>query len=154
MSPIHTPWLSAGTTASQALPTPDLILTLGPPSNVSQTFVINLSATAGKVALEQAIQKTPIEGLHVLAAGAASETPPSSADALRWVLAWLRQRFDLILVDAPAWDGGEALRAILPAASAVYLVVDATEAGKSEVRALSRDVARLGSRVGGLIVAH
>ena len=33
------------------MPTPDLILTLAPPSNVSQSFVINLSATAGKVAL-------------------------------------------------------------------------------------------------------
>jgi predicted extracellular nuclease len=37
-----------GTGTDQALPTPDLILTL---SNVSQTYVINLSATAGKVAL-------------------------------------------------------------------------------------------------------
>jgi uncharacterized protein len=42
---------AAGTTPSQALPTPDLILTLGPPSNVTSTFLINLSATAGKVAL-------------------------------------------------------------------------------------------------------
>jgi hypothetical protein len=42
---------AAGTTPSAALPTPDLILTLGPPSNVSQSFLINLSATAGKVAL-------------------------------------------------------------------------------------------------------
>lgn len=42
---------AAGTTPSQALPTPDLILTLGPPSNVTSTFLINMSATAGKVAL-------------------------------------------------------------------------------------------------------
>ncbi|AEU38232.1 choice-of-anchor D domain-containing protein [Granulicella mallensis] len=39
---------AAGATTVQALPTPDLILTL---ANVSQSFVINLSATAGKVAL-------------------------------------------------------------------------------------------------------
>jgi predicted extracellular nuclease len=39
---------AAGSTTAQALPTPDFVLTL---SNVSQTFVINLSATAGKVAL-------------------------------------------------------------------------------------------------------
>jgi predicted extracellular nuclease len=42
---------AAGSTAAASLPTPDLILTLGPPSNVSQSFLINLSATAGKVAL-------------------------------------------------------------------------------------------------------
>jgi hypothetical protein len=42
---------AAGSTPSQALPTPDLVLTVGPPSNVTSTFVINLSATAGKVAL-------------------------------------------------------------------------------------------------------
>ena len=42
---------AAGTTPSHALPTPDLILTVGPPSNVTSSFVINLSATAGKVAL-------------------------------------------------------------------------------------------------------
>jgi uncharacterized protein len=42
---------AAGSTPSQALPTPDLILTVGPPSNVTSSFVINLSATAGKVAL-------------------------------------------------------------------------------------------------------
>ncbi len=39
---------AAGTTPAQALPTPDLILTL---QNVSQSFVINLSGTTGKVAL-------------------------------------------------------------------------------------------------------
>jgi len=108
----------------------------------------------GKVALEQALQATPIDHLHVLPAGIATESVPASADAIRWVLAWLRQRFDLILVDAPAWDGGDGLRALLPAATAVYLVVDATETEKPEVRVVTREVARLGSRLGGLIVAQ
>jgi predicted extracellular nuclease len=40
--------MAAGTTASTSLPTPDFTPTL---SDVSQTFLINLSATAGKVAL-------------------------------------------------------------------------------------------------------
>jgi Mrp family chromosome partitioning ATPase len=73
---------------------------------------------------------------------------------VRWVLAWLRQRFDIILVDAPPVDSGNVLQALLPVATAVYVVVDATETEKPEVRALTRDVARLGSRLGGLIVAH
>jgi Mrp family chromosome partitioning ATPase len=108
---------------------------------------------SGKVALEQALHTTPIDGLHVLPGGA-GESAPGNADAVRWVLAWLRQRFDLILVDAPPLNGEDALRVLLPAATAVYVVVDTTETDKPAVRNLTRDVARLGSRLGGLIVAH
>jgi Mrp family chromosome partitioning ATPase len=107
---------------------------------------------AGKIALEKAIHATPIEGLDMLSAGA--EAPVGSADAIRWVLAWLQQRYDLILVDGPAWDSADSLRALLPGASAVYLVVDATETDKPQIRAITREAARLGSRLGGLIVAQ
>jgi Mrp family chromosome partitioning ATPase len=107
----------------------------------------------GKVALERAMQTTPVEGLQVLAGGA-GESAHANADAVRWVLAWLRQRFDIILVDAPPVDSEDALKALLPAATAVYVVVDTTETNKPEVRALTRNAARLGSRLGGLIVAH
>jgi tyrosine-protein kinase Etk/Wzc len=109
---------------------------------------------AGKVALEQVVQATTIEGLSVLPAGTAFNSAPTNIDAIKWVLAWLRQRFDLILVDAPAWDAQDGLRALLPAAMSVYLVVDISETDKPEIRVVTRQVAKLGSRLGGLIVAQ
>jgi Mrp family chromosome partitioning ATPase len=104
----------------------------------------------GKAALERAVQGTPQDDLSILPAGAAEA--PWASDALRWALAWLRQRFDVVLVDAPAWD--DEARALVPLASAVYLVVDAAEAQQPRTRAVSREVARLGGRVGGLIVTQ
>jgi Mrp family chromosome partitioning ATPase len=102
----------------------------------------------GGVALEQAVQPTAVAGLHVLGAGTAMESP----DAMRWILTWLRQRFDAVMVDAPAWGDSAELRAMVPAARAVYLVMDAAEAEQPQVRAVTRGVAQLGSRVGGMIV--
>jgi len=108
----------------------------------------------GKIALQQAIQPTPVKNLHVLPAGAINEPGETIQDAMRWILAWLQQRFDVVLIDAPAWDSGGNLKALLPRATAVYLVVDATETEQAAVRALTREAARQGSRLGGLIVTQ
>jgi Mrp family chromosome partitioning ATPase len=119
------------------------------------TAVVGLhDVLAGRVALEQAIHTTPIEGLSVLPGGTVAETGYGNADAVRWVLAWLGQRFDYVLVDAPSWDEKNALDALLSVAEAVYLVVDVAEAEKPQVRALTREAARLGSRLAGLIVTR
>jgi Mrp family chromosome partitioning ATPase len=68
----------------------------------------------GKVGLEQAVHTTPIRNLFVLPAGNPCDDEATSPDAFRWVVAWLRQRFDLVLVDAPAWVEGNDLRTMLP----------------------------------------
>ena len=107
----------------------------------------------GRMALEQAVLATPQSELHVLAAGAgATEAAAWPADALRWALTWLRQRFDLVLLDCPPWTDTPLLRTLGPLADAVYLVVDAAEAQKPPVRAVTRSLMHLGCRVGGLIV--
>jgi Mrp family chromosome partitioning ATPase len=108
----------------------------------------------GKIAIQQAIQQTAIKNLQVLPAGAINEVGESIRDAMRWIMAWLQQRFDVVLIDAPAWDNADSLKALLPTASAVYLVVDATETEQPAVRSLTREVARQGSRLGGLIVTQ
>jgi Mrp family chromosome partitioning ATPase len=113
----------------------------------------------GRLALEQAVLATPQSELQVLPAGAsAPHSAAWPADALRWVLAWLRQRFDLVLVDGPAWGKGEGesneLRTLSALADEVYLVMDATEAQQPLVRAVTREVMQRGSRVGGLIVTQ
>jgi Mrp family chromosome partitioning ATPase len=108
----------------------------------------------GQAALETAIHSTPVENLHILGAGTGAGPTEVAAEAWHWVARWLRDRFDLVLVDAPAWEKGGVLQAIIPAATVVYLVVDAGEAAKPEVRAATRAMARLGGRVGGLIVTQ
>ena len=109
----------------------------------------------GRVALEQAVLATPQSELQVLPAGAgATEAAAWPADALRWALTWLRQRFDLVLVDCPPWSDTPLLRTLGPLADAVYLVMDAAEAQRPLVRAVTRSVMHLGSRVGGLIVTQ
>jgi Mrp family chromosome partitioning ATPase len=107
----------------------------------------------GKVALEKAVQATLQPGLSVLPAGAATQDTLWSPEAMRWMLAWLRQRFDVVLVDAPSADGKE-LCSLIPAVDAVYLVVDSGEAEQPQVRALTRAIAQMGSRFGGTIVTH
>jgi Mrp family chromosome partitioning ATPase len=109
----------------------------------------------GRVALEKAVLATPQSELQVLPGGAgATEAAAWPADALRWALTWLRQRFDLVLVDCPPWADTPLLRTLGPLADAVYLVVDAAEAQQPTVRTVTRSVMHLGSRVGGLIVTQ
>jgi Mrp family chromosome partitioning ATPase len=109
----------------------------------------------GTIALEQAVLATPQNDLKVLAAGhAESEGPHWPAEALRWALTWLRQRFDVVFVDGPAWSDTALVRSLCPLVDAVYLVVDATQAQQPLVRAVTRSVMQHGSRVGGLIVTQ
>jgi Mrp family chromosome partitioning ATPase len=107
----------------------------------------------GNVALEQAVLATPQCELKVLPVGAA-DGPDWPADALRWALAWLRTRFDVVFVDGPAWSDTVLVRSLSPLVDAVYLVVDATQAQQALVRAVTRSVMQHGSRLGGLIVTQ
>ena len=108
----------------------------------------------GRAALEQAVLETPQCDLRVLSPGDSADGSPWPADAVRWALAWLRQRFDLVMVDAPAWQDGGDLRTLTPLASAVYLVVDGEDAQRPQVRTVARGVKQVGSRLGGLIVTQ
>jgi Mrp family chromosome partitioning ATPase len=109
----------------------------------------------GTVALEQALAATPQSHLHVLAA-----TSPHAMDRMiaeenvRWLAARLRERFDLIFVDGPAWEGSDAPAALAIMADAVYLVLEAGEAESPAVRKITRTLAGRGCRLGGLIMAQ
>jgi Mrp family chromosome partitioning ATPase len=107
----------------------------------------------GRIALEAAIQGTPIKNLHVLPAGN-KDLISDPADALRWILSRLRDRFDAVLVDAPSWsdEADATFRTLAAAADAIYLVVHAGEVDQQKVRTLMRDLGRLGGHLGGLIV--
>jgi protein-tyrosine kinase len=106
----------------------------------------------GKAALEQAVLPTPLNELYLVAPGTKGNNATVwPADALRWVLAWLRERFDLVLVDGAAWENPE-LRTLAPLADGVYLVLDSNDVSKPQVRAVTRGILQIGGKVGGLIV--
>jgi tyrosine-protein kinase Etk/Wzc len=102
---------------------------------------------AGSLALDQALAQTCIANLNVLPAGKSSA--PLAAEAVAWLMAWLRERFDLIVIDGPALDSRDNAL-IAPQADEVYLVLaksDAAVAAKNAAQAMTR----LGGRVCGLV---
>jgi Mrp family chromosome partitioning ATPase len=110
----------------------------------------------GSVALEQAIHKTPLPFLHLLPVSA--ENSPSAdgltADAARWMLRWLRGRFDLVLVDAPELGHGQELSALVPHCDGLYLVTPQAQSSPTQVKSLMQAGTRLGGRLRGLIHTH
>jgi Mrp family chromosome partitioning ATPase len=108
----------------------------------------------GAVALEQAIIKTDIAALHLLPTGASNKVHrPLTADAMSWLIAWLRERYDLILIDGPTAEDSADLAGHLPHADGVYLVLPrgATAAGHE---AIAQTLRRMGGRLCGLIHTH
>ncbi len=100
---------------------------------------------SGTAALEQVIQTTAQERLHALAAGAGTgrQTLLSGA-ASDWVLRWLRERYDLVLLDGAPWQQGGPLADLAAGADAVYLVLAEGQAEQPAVRARSGDSRRSG----------
>jgi Mrp family chromosome partitioning ATPase len=108
---------------------------------------------AGSAALDQAVRGTLQERLHVLTGGS-GQAGSLSAEAVRWVVAWLRQRFELVFLDGPAWDAGAELAALVAAADRVLLVLDHADIERRDVRAAMRGITQLGGQLGGLLVTR
>ena len=89
----------------------------------------------------------------VLAAPAAVEAREVLAEEnVRWLAARLRERFDVVLVDGPSWEGLSEGAALAAVASAIYLVVGAAAADSPNVQKAIGTLAQRGWRLGGLIV--
>ena len=63
-----------------------------------------------------------------------------------------RQRFNLMLVDGPRWDGGAELRLLAACSDAVYLVVAEDEASSPSVNDLLRVLPEGGVPLAGTIL--
>ncbi len=109
---------------------------------------------AGTLALEQAVLKTPVAGLHLLPASSVSrKTGPLAGEATSWLLAWLRERFDLVLIDGPAIDETAELAPLVPQADGLFLVLPQGETPRFD-KGLVQTTTRLGGRLRGLIHTH
>jgi Mrp family chromosome partitioning ATPase len=111
---------------------------------------------SGTVSLRKALQETGQANLHVLTAGDPLACSPArlASEAMRAVLRHLCERYHLVLVHAPAWDGRPAVVALGCACDAVYLVAGQSEANTPEVQELLQVITEQGGKVRGCILTH
>lgn len=105
----------------------------------------------GSLAPAQALLPTAIAALHVLPAGGSAKLAiPMSPEAIVWLAACLRERYDAILIDGPCVEEAVDLAALAPCADGMYLVLpqsDTDVVGKG----VAQSIARMGGRLRGLI---
>jgi Mrp family chromosome partitioning ATPase len=131
---------------------PAIALRLGQTAATGLADVLN-----GRVAIEQALLPTAIASLHVLAGGAAKnkDARPTSltAEAIGWLMARLRERFDVILLDGPSLAEPADLELLAAAADGIYLVLPQGEMDAA-TRTAAPMIARMGGRLRGMIHTH
>ncbi len=127
---------------------------LAPRLGVSATAGLN-EVLAGAAALDAALAQTVYPLLHVLP-GKTTPHPGDflAADALRWLLLRLRERFDLILVDGPHLGDHPELPALLSTCESMFLVLKQDMVDQCDKGQLAKVLARLGGSLKGLIHAR
>ncbi len=110
---------------------------------------------AQQVPLTWAVQPSVVPQLHVLSAGAATETAASTISRdLPRLLSQLRQWYDWVLVDSGVWGVMPERDATCPAGDAVYLVTRDGDTGKSEFLGLRGWVKELGGLLRGYVATR
>ncbi len=110
----------------------------------------------GNVSLQRALQESGQLNLHALTAGHCrpGEEIRFPREAMRSILKQLRDRFELVLVDAPCWNTQPDLVALGAACDAVYLVLDAPPEEKPEAAHLFELIPQQGSQLRGCVLAQ
>jgi Mrp family chromosome partitioning ATPase len=111
---------------------------------------------AGVATVEQAARATILPRLCAIAAGLkpAAAVPSLPAEAMRALLARLRERFELVLVDAASWDGRPEIAALGRACDAVYLVLPEAEGESREAASLAQLIPEQGACLAGCILSR
>jgi Mrp family chromosome partitioning ATPase len=109
---------------------------------------------AGLAPLDDALQETEQPGLVALTSGGPAVTPPRGAEVYRSLLRLLRQRSDLILLDAPRWDARPDVSAPGGASDAAFLVLPASADATPSTDELVRQFPALGVRLAGCVAAR
>jgi Mrp family chromosome partitioning ATPase len=114
-----------------------------------------LEVLAGQAALEPTVVRSPVAGMYLLAARGDDNAAIGhlAAEAFSWLLRWLKERFDLVLIDGPGMDEGAEITAIAPVCDGVYLVVPQGDIAPPH-RAMAQNIGRHGGRLMGLIHTH
>jgi Mrp family chromosome partitioning ATPase len=107
---------------------------------------------AGSAALDAAHARSAVVGLDLLPASAGAKIDPG-AEAVAWLIACVRARYDLVLIDGPSLDEPAGLGPLVPLCDAVFLVAGPDRAA-ADRSAHAQTIARLGGRLGGLICTH
>jgi Mrp family chromosome partitioning ATPase len=110
----------------------------------------------GAASLQGALQETGLDNFQVLTAGEGREGRclALGGEPVRAVLRHLRDLFDWVLVDGPAWDGSADQGALAAACDAVYLVVPEGQADAPQTEKLFRLIPQQESRLRGCIVVQ
>ncbi len=110
---------------------------------------------AGNAALEPAVMRTPIAGMYLVAARAEENATVGhvSAEAMTWLLTWLKERFDLVLVDGPGMEENVEIKTIAPVCDGMYIVLPHGDIAPPH-RAMAQNIGRHGGRLKGLIHTH
>jgi Mrp family chromosome partitioning ATPase len=108
---------------------------------------------AGAATLDEAVQETQQPGLSALTIGGPAASAPRGAESYRSLFRQLRQRFDLVLVDAPRWDARADVTAPGAACDLAFLVVPAGSEDSPAVTELTVNIPASGVRLAGSVVA-
>ena len=110
---------------------------------------------SGQAALEASVLKTPVAGMCLVAARAEENTATGhlNPEALAWVLCWLKERFDLVLIDGPTMGEDSEVTTLAPLCDGMYLVLPQGET-PSFPRPLCQAIGRKGGRLKGMIHTH
>jgi Mrp family chromosome partitioning ATPase len=103
----------------------------------------------GRLALEQAVVQTSINGLHLLPAQASGDGRQLKAEAIHWLFNWLGEHFNLVLVDGPSLDAGGELSMLAASCDGAYLVAPAGESQQTQ-QSLAPTLSAMGARMRGL----
>lgn len=104
----------------------------------------------GAVSIEQALLKSPLPRLALLAASASHPEVLLAVEGLTWLLWWLKQRNDLVLIDGPSLDDQADLARLAPLSDAMFMVMPQGEPA-SQNRPILQAITRLGGRLRGLL---
>lgn len=116
-----------------------------------------LREVAGRcIPLKRTLQPTGQPHCWALTAGEplGAESSWPAADALRATLEHLREQFDWVLVDAPAWEDGAELVALAAACDGVFLVLQPADLDTAKVKEIGRLLPPLGSNLSGYILTE
>lgn len=108
---------------------------------------------AGSAALEASVLKTVVSSLHLLPSRGKQTEDVLVGEGLSWVIGWLRERYDAILIDGPCLEDAVSVGLLAPLSDGVYGVLPQGEL-TTPPRGLAQTITRMGGRLRGFLHTH